>query len=181
MIENAEASQGMFSNYLPSDPVYYPIELAVRIKHAIGADKFDAWYKRQLKNKKELDEYLMWLYLDKKQIPPDSTYRGIYFEYLSEAEGEEIKQGEEVRLKYTGYFLDGREFDSLKEDEFFYYHKGVPDQLIEGLEYAIGNMKKGMKAKIVIPSQLAFGATGSSTGTVPPYTSVIYELEIKKD
>ena len=41
-------------------------------------------------------------------------------------------------------------------------------------------MREGEKAKIIIPSQLAFGENGSSTGIVPPYTSVIYEVTMLK-
>ncbi|PJB13827.1 MAG: peptidylprolyl isomerase, partial [Flavobacteriales bacterium CG_4_9_14_3_um_filter_32_8] len=55
---------------------------------------------------------------------------------------------------------------------------GSPDQVIKGLEIAINGMKKGEKSKIIIPSQLAFGEEGSSTQIVPPFTTVIYELEI---
>ncbi len=181
ILTNEKECRGMFSKYLPTDPAYFPLELSVNIKHAVESDQFESWYKRQLTNKQQLDEYLLLLYLEKNGLAADSSYQGIYFESISEDVGEEIIAGEEVWLKYTGYFLDGHPFDMLDEDEFFYYHKGVPDQLIDGLEIAIGRMKKGMKAKIVIPSHLAFGATGSSTGTVPPYTSVIYELEIKKE
>ena len=42
-------------------------------------------------------------------------------------------------------------------------------------------LKKGEKSKIIIPSQLAFGRVGSSTKIVPPYTTVIYNLEIIND
>ena len=41
-------------------------------------------------------------------------------------------------------------------------------------------MKEGDKTKIIIPSQLAFGEYGSSTGLIPPFTTVIYNLEIIK-
>ena len=50
--------------------------------------------------------------------------------------------------------------------------------MIEGLEKVLKVLKNGEKAKIIIPSQFAFGETGSSTGIVPPYSTVIYNLEI---
>jgi peptidylprolyl isomerase len=41
-------------------------------------------------------------------------------------------------------------------------------------------MNEGEKAKFIIPSQLTYGKKGSSTGIVPPYTTVIYEIELVK-
>jgi FKBP-type peptidyl-prolyl cis-trans isomerase len=53
-------------------------------------------------------------------------------------------------------------------------------QVIGGLEEAIGRMREGEKALIILPSELAWGEKGSSTGIIPPFTSVIYELELLK-
>jgi FKBP-type peptidyl-prolyl cis-trans isomerase FkpA len=39
-------------------------------------------------------------------------------------------------------------------------------------------MKPGGKAKIIIPSYLAYGERGSSTGTVPPFTPVVYQVHL---
>jgi FKBP-type peptidyl-prolyl cis-trans isomerase len=39
-------------------------------------------------------------------------------------------------------------------------------------------MNEGAKAKFIIPSHLAYGEDGSSTGIIPPYTTVIYEIEL---
>lgn len=39
-------------------------------------------------------------------------------------------------------------------------------------------MNEGAKTKFIIPSQLAFGKMGSSTNIIPPFTTVIYEVEL---
>ena len=44
--------------------------------------------------------------------------------------------------------------------------------------YALYKLKKGEKAKIILPSQLAFGDQGSSNGVIPPYTPLVYQIEI---
>ena len=62
--------------------------------------------------------------------------------------------------------------DSLK----FVY--GSPDQLIEGLELGIQGLREGAEAKLIIPSHLAFGKEGSSSGIVPPYEPILYEVKI---
>ena len=55
---------------------------------------------------------------------------------------------------------------------------GEDGQMIPGIINALSHMKAGGKAKIILPSPLAFGANGSSTGIVPPHTPVIYEVEL---
>ena len=41
-------------------------------------------------------------------------------------------------------------------------------------------MSEGEKALVILPSDLAFGETGSSTGIIPPFTSLLFEVELKK-
>ena len=40
------------------------------------------------------------------------------------------------------------------------------------------NDEEGDKAAIILPSGLAWGSKGSSTGIIPPFTSVIYEIDL---
>jgi FKBP-type peptidyl-prolyl cis-trans isomerase len=86
--------------------------------------------------------------------------------------------GSLVTLNFTGTFLDGKIFDSTHARnqplEIVY---GKPLQIIKGLEIALKGMKKGEKAKIIIPSQLAFGSSGSPE-IIPPFTTLIYDIEI---
>ena len=72
------------------------------------------------------------------------------------------------------------DLDSNYENQPFEYVIGAEEQLIEGLENGVKKMREGEKAKFIIPSHLAFGSSGSSTGLVPPFTTVIYEVELLK-
>ena len=104
--------------------------------------------------------------------------QGVYIQQLNTGKGETVKNGKIISINYKGYFINRLEFDNNYKDVAFTYTYGSPDQVIKGLEIAINGMKKGEKSKIIIPSQLAFGEEGSSTQIVPPFTTVIYELEI---
>ncbi len=99
---------------------------------------------------------------------------------IQEGKGDFIKKGDTVYLKYLGSFINGVAFDSTKTNQDFEYVYGTPGQVIEGFDKVLKTMKNGEKAKIIIPSQLAFGDKGSSTGIVPPYSPVMYNLEITK-
>lgn len=52
--------------------------------------------------------------------------------------------------------------------------------LIAGLEEALGRMYEHEKALIIVPSNLAFGSYGTADNIVPPYTTLIYEVEVIK-
>lgn len=86
-----------------------------------------------------------------------------------------IKTGTLVKLNYTGFYLNNRFLEKAENFEFVY---GTPDQLLKGLNYVIPKIKKGEVAKIILPSQLAFGENGSSNGAVPPFTPLLYEIKI---
>ncbi len=84
--------------------------------------------------------------------------------------------GDMVTLVYSGGFINGRIIDVSPPD--FEVNYGTPDQLIKGLNYVIGKLKKGQTSKIILPSQLAFGQNGSSNGSVPPFTPMLYKITI---
>ena len=84
-----------------------------------------------------------------------------------------------IWINYKGFFLDGKEFDNTyKRGQMLDFQLGKPDQVIRGFEIALSKMSVGDKVKLHLTSAFAFGETGSSNGQVPPFTSVIYELEL---
>ncbi len=103
---------------------------------------------------------------------------GIYINTAQSGQGISVENGRTVTLKYIAYFLDGIEFDNTFNKNYFEYTFGTPNQVIQGLDIALLGMKNKEKAKIIIPSQLAFGDKGSATGIVPPFTPLLYEIEI---
>lgn len=108
---------------------------------------------------------------------PDSS--GLYYIPLNEPGGKKIEPGDTLEIHYEGRFLYGRFFDSTrKRDEAFQFVYGQEWQVLEGLEKAIGQMHEGEKALVILPSELAFGEYGSSTGIIPPHTSLVFEVEI---
>lgn len=82
-----------------------------------------------------------------------------------------------LKIIYKGYFLNGRQMDESPVN--FTIKSGVPDQLIKGLNNVIKYLKIGDNAKIILPSQLAFGEMGSKELNIPPYTPLLYEITIK--
>jgi FKBP-type peptidyl-prolyl cis-trans isomerase len=102
-----------------------------------------------------------------------------YVDVINEGNGDSVLNGCTVSLSYKAYFSDGRKFDDTddwKDSIDIVY--GQPLQLIVGLESGIHGLREGSEAKIIIPSHLAFGKHGSSSGIVPPYEPLLYNVKI---
>jgi len=106
---------------------------------------------------------------------------GIYYLNLRPGSGKAIEEGDTVVVNYEGKFLNGKFFDStVKRNEPFSFVFGTEWQVIEGLEKAIGVMREGEKSLFIVPSEQAFGNRGSTSNIIPPFTSLIFEVEILK-
>ncbi len=131
----------------------------------------------EVKDVEMLEQQLLKSYLQRNKL---EAYNGVYIEKTEEGVGEIIKNGDEITIAYRGCFLNGLEFDKISGKTAFTFRYGAQHQVIKGLEIAIKTMREGQKSKIIIPSQLAFGEEGSTTLIVPPFTTVVYDLEIVK-
>lgn len=93
--------------------------------------------------------------------------------------GAPLNYGHPIAIHYTGHFLGGAVFDdSHLGGEPLVFELGTDGQVITGLEYGLIGARPGETRWVVIPSAFAFGEKGSSTGIVPPYTPVLYKVQI---
>ncbi len=107
--------------------------------------------------------------------------KDLYKVDLINGEGDFIKTGDTLIVNYEGYFLDGKMFDSTwKRRQPFEFVYGTEMQVVQGLEIALRTMKEKERALFVMPSGMAFGEKGSSTRIVPPFTPVVFEIEVEK-
>jgi FKBP-type peptidyl-prolyl cis-trans isomerase FkpA len=120
-------------------------------------------------------------YMREQKISLTPTKSGLYFIKIKNGNGHKVEKGDTITVDYEGKFLNGKFFDStIKRHESFQFVYGTEWQVVKGLEEAFGLMEEGEKALVILPSELAFGISGSSTGIVPPFTSLIFEVELKK-
>jgi len=67
-----------------------------------------------------------------------------------------VKNGDTVKVHYTGSLEDGSVFDTSQDREPMEFTLGS-GQLIPGFEKAVEGMEKGESTKVTIPSEEAYG------------------------
>jgi FKBP-type peptidyl-prolyl cis-trans isomerase len=128
----------------------------------------------------ELDNLI--LTVTKEGYDVDTTELGTYYVVYEEGEpdSEYPTEGDTITIDYTGYYTDGNIFDSSKdyfEDGKWTFKYLDPEiGLIPGMSDGLAIMKKGAKYDLIVPSSLAYGATGQ--GMVPAYTTLIFTVTL---
>ncbi len=79
--------------------------------------------------------------------------------------------GDQVKVKFKGYFLDNKVFD---EGEVL-VTLGA-NSVVKGFEDGVANMRIGEQSTIIVPWANGYGAAGNSA--VPPFTTLVFDLEI---
>jgi FKBP-type peptidyl-prolyl cis-trans isomerase len=112
-------------------------------------------------------------YVKKKSITvTEKTNTGLRFIRTSATTtNDSLKTGDNVSVKYNGMFLSETSFDSGS----FSVVMGS-NSTIAGFSEGISKLKKGEKAKIILPSTIGYGSKGS--GSIPPFTPLIFDIEI---
>lgn len=90
------------------------------------------------------------------------------------------KKGDSLHMHYRGYLKDnGAEFDnSYKRGEPLTFTLGT-GQVIKGWDQGLLGICAGEKRKLIIPSHLAYGESGSPP-TIPPGATLVFEVEAVK-
>lgn len=127
----------------------------------------------------EYERVILQQFINEEEMPVEPTSTGLYYLKINPGNGNTIEIGDTVTVNYEGKFLHGKFFDStVRRNQPFQFVYGTEWQVVKGLEEAIGMMSEGEKSMFILPSELAFGTEGSSTGIIPPFTSLIFEVEI---
>ena len=105
------------------------------------------------------------------------TTSGIRYIIHEEGTGEIPVAGESITVHYYGTLMDGTEFDAS-------FNRGVPlvfavgqGRVIEGWEEGLTLLKRGTKATLFIPSQLAYKEAGNPP-VIPPKSDLVFYVEL---
>ena len=105
-----------------------------------------------------------------------TSQSGLQTKVLTKGKGKQPTRDNMVRVYYVGRLINGQVIDSSRET-------GKPldikvNRVIEGWQEGLTRMQEGGKCVLYIPSDLAYGKTGS--GNIPPNSALIFEVELIK-
>ena len=115
----------------------------------------------------------MWK-LDTSNI--QTTSSGLKYIIVQKGTGPYPDSGKTVLVNYSGFLTNGKRFDSsVEREEPFLFTVGM-HQVIPGWEEGILLMNKGTKARLIIPSSLAF--SNKKVGQIPANSDLIFDVEL---
>ena len=105
------------------------------------------------------------------------TPSGLQYRIIREGNGAVAANDEEVEVKYEGRLIDGTVFDSsyTRNPQTTSFR---PSQVIKGWTEALKMMPEGSEWEVYIPQELAYGER--QAGKIPPYSTLIFKLEVVK-
>jgi FKBP-type peptidyl-prolyl cis-trans isomerase len=109
-------------------------------------------------------------YIETNNLIASKTNSGLYYIINNEGTGTRPTENSVVDFKYKGYFLDGTvtsESESALIDL---------SEVIEGLKEGLQLFKEGGDGTLIIPSELAYGDTGNSTGSIPSGAVLVFDI-----
>jgi FKBP-type peptidyl-prolyl cis-trans isomerase len=155
-------------------------------------EEVDAYRTQALYDKKEqmeTDIALIDAYLAKNNIEAQTTESGMRYAILEEGTGPKPEIGDMVRVNYTGNVLDGDYFDTSVEEnakKFGLYNEARTYEpfefmlgtggVIHGWDEGIALLNQGTRARLYIPSPMAYGENQRSAVIV---ANAILEFEVE--
>lgn len=151
------------------------IESKSKVRYAFEQNYPNLLVDYEMQEQEQLQQFL-------SKQPTDSLEEasGVYVIHHVQGKGKYTQTDDVLQVDYEGFLFNGEKFDSTKDrQEPLVFQLGEQNQVIEGFDRGIRTMKEGGEATFIIPSQLAFG-DGSTSGIVPPHSSVIYKVKLLK-
>lgn len=88
------------------------------------------------------------------------------------AMGETARRSDDVTVRYTGWFEDGKQFDSSGDETVVF----PLQKLIPGWIGVVQQMRPGDVWLVRIPPWLAYGAKGKEI--IPPNSTLVFRIEL---
>lgn len=119
-----------------------------------------------------------------------ATASGLYYQITTPSSKPKPLPGDTLLVNYTGRTLEGKVFDTSLKDEAQKAGVLQPGRPYEPLEFVVKSgrvipgwdegfllLNQGSKARLIIPSKLAYGDQGSGPD-IGPYSPLVFDVEL---
>ena len=131
-------------------------------------------HKRNIKiEDQQIDDYLArrnWVFI--------RTNSGLRYKIYEEGIGLRPESGQRVVMEYSINLIRGKVVYDSKKDGLKTFIVGSGDEPT-GLQEAVKLMKVGSRAKLILPSYLAYGFIGDEK-SIPPNATLFYDLYLRE-
>lgn len=97
---------------------------------------------------------------------------GLYVQDLIVGAGLEAIEGRKLRVKYTGWLVNGQQFDTNQTTGIEFTMNRA--EVIAGWDLGLKGIRPGGKRKLVIGSTLAYGSSGN--GSIGPNKTLVFDV-----
>ncbi len=175
----AFGSDGFQDAILP----YTPFKLTLEVFDIMTSDEYEAEQKsikekEDAANAKRLQEEPQKIskYVKDNNITEKPQLSGLYYIETQAGIGDSVQKGDLVAVHYSMYTFDNQLIESSYD-----YGQPLPfvygdNQMIAGIEEALGYMRVGGKSRIIVPSRLGFGDIKIDED-LPANTPLVIDLE----
>ena len=156
-------------------PIYADIKL-LRIMSKQNLEKAEERYEEHKEKMRLHEDSIICDYANKHHL--DNKVAGMYCIYLNVGDGEKAIKGQTVEILYSARLLDNTKFDGCEDPNNTLTVEVGAGQVAPGLDIMLRHMREGDKMTMVVPSSLGFGEKGSMEMNIPPYTPLVFDVEM---
>lgn len=106
------------------------------------------------------------------------TESGLQYWDITAGTGAVAKEGDRVRVHYTGWLTTGKKFDSSVDAGRPFTFALGNGEVIRGWDEGVAGMKVGGKRQLRIPPDLGYGESGTPDGTIPANATLIFDVQL---
>ena len=175
----AWGSEGFQDVILP----YTPFKFYVKVFDIMTSNEYEA--EQKMIQEKENEENAQRLkeepqriakYINDNNIDLLPKASGLYYIETEGGKGDSVQIGDIVYVHYSIYDINNSLIESSKEYQPIPFVYGE-NQMIAGIEEAVGYMKVGGKSRIIVPSELGFGDIKIDEN-LPANSTLVIDLEL---
>ena len=171
------------------------VVMKIRISKVVNQEEYRAKKEaeglKRIENQRTIDQNIIQKYLAENNLDAQRTEEGLYYVIDKRGKGRKPVQGESVSVNYTVRLLDGTFIDSSdaalnrENDKFSSSRTYGPYKfalgtraVISGWDLGIALFSKGTKAKLLVPSELAYGESARTGSGIPSNAVLVFEVEL---